>query len=144
MTSPISRRTKHTEGRAEAPRSPSPSYRATPLYIAAYKISYLSHSDMHTLFPIATLTHIHTLLPRERIIWALCFPIDIGFLGFPMAIYAVKSALLNVCYTGAYPGFSEGGGGLPRSAKEANNPNKRAIELKPRPCAHQGSMFRPY
>ena len=35
------------------------------------------------------------------------------------------------------------GGGGPRSAKEANNPNKRAAELKPRPCAHQGSMFRP-
>ena len=35
------------------------------------------------------------------------------------------------------------GGGVPRSAKEANNPNKRAAELKPRPCAHQGSMFRP-
>ena len=34
-------------------------------------------------------------------------------------------------------------GGGPRSAKEANNPNKRAAELKPRPCAHQGSMFRP-
>ena len=36
-----------------------------------------------------------------------------------------------------------GGGGVPRSAKEANNPNKRAAELKPRPCVHQGSMFRP-
>ena len=35
------------------------------------------------------------------------------------------------------------GGGVPRSAKEANNPNKRAAELKLRPCAHQGSMFRP-
>ena len=44
--------------------------------------------------------------------------------------------------TGAYPGFSEGGG--PRSAKQANQPNKRATELKPRTCAHQGSMFRPY
>ena len=40
-------------------------------------------------------------------------------------------------------GGAEGGGGVPRSAKEANNPNKRAAELKPRPCAHQGSMFRP-
>ena len=28
------------------------------------------------------------------------------------------------CTTGAYPGFSEGGG--PRSAKKANKPNKRA------------------
>ena len=52
-------------------------------------------------------------------------------------------------YTGAYPGFSEGGGGaergggVPRSAKEANKPNKRATGLKPRTCAHQGSMFRP-
>ena len=45
---------------------------------------------------------------------------------------------------GAYPGFSEGGGGLPRSAKEANKPKKRASELKPRTCAHQGSIFRPY
>ena len=58
---------------------------------------------------------------------------------------------------GAYAGFSdggggcreegrgcrEGGGGVPRSTKEANNPNKRATELKPRTCAHQGSMFRP-
>ena len=33
---------------------------------------------------------------------------------------------------------------MPRSAKEANKPKKRATELKPRPCAHQGSMFRPY
>ena len=50
--------------------------------------------------------------------------------------------------TGAYPGFSEGGGGArggggPRSAKEANKPNKRATGLKPLTCAHQGSMFRP-
>ena len=47
---------------------------------------------------------------------------------------------------GAYPGFSEGAG-VPRSAKEANTPNKRASELTPRTwivCAHQGSMFRPY
>ena len=44
---------------------------------------------------------------------------------------------------GAYPGFSERGGGA-RSAKEANKANKRATELKPRPCVHQGSMFRPY
>ena len=36
------------------------------------------------------------------------------------------------------------GGGVPRSPKEANKPNKRATELKPRTCAHQGSMFRPY
>ena len=43
---------------------------------------------------------------------------------------------------GAYPGFSERGG--PRSTKEANKPNKRATELKPRTCAHQGSIFRPY
>ena len=33
---------------------------------------------------------------------------------------------------------------MPRSAKKANKPNKRATELKPRTCAHQGSMFRPY
>ena len=49
--------------------------------------------------------------------------------------------------SGAYPEFSEregGGGGVPRSAKEANKPNKRATELKPGPCAHQGSIFRPY
>ena len=37
-----------------------------------------------------------------------------------------------------------GGGGMPRSAKQANKPNKRATELKPLTCAHQGSMFRPY
>ena len=36
------------------------------------------------------------------------------------------------------------GGGGARSAKEANKPNKRATGLKPRTCAHQGSMFRPY
>ena len=35
------------------------------------------------------------------------------------------------------------GGGVPRSAKQANKPNKRATELKPHPCTHQGSMFRP-
>ena len=53
-------------------------------------------------------------------------------------------------HAGAYAGFSEGGGavprggeGVPRSAKEAHNPNKRAAELKPRTCAHQESMFRP-
>ena len=39
-------------------------------------------------------------------------------------------------------GGCRGGGGA-RSAKEANNPNKRAAELTPRTCAHQGSMFRP-
>ena len=33
------------------------------------------------------------------------------------------------------------GGGGPRSPKEAKKPNKRATELKPRTCAHQGSMF---
>ena len=43
---------------------------------------------------------------------------------------------------GAYPGFSEGG--VPRSAKEANKPNKLATELKSHTCARQGSMFRPY
>ena len=37
-----------------------------------------------------------------------------------------------------------GGWRVPRSAKQVNKPNKRATELKPRPCAHQGSMFRPY
>ena len=36
--------------------------------------------------------------------------------------------------------FRRGGGA--RSAKQANKPNKRATELKPRTCAHQGSMFR--
>ena len=46
--------------------------------------------------------------------------------------------------SGAYPGFSEGGGGVPRSAKQANKPNKRTTGLKPGTCAHQGSMFRPY
>ena len=40
-------------------------------------------------------------------------------------------------------GGREEGGGVPRSAKEANKPNKRATGLKPRTCAHQGSMFRP-
>ena len=40
--------------------------------------------------------------------------------------------------------FGGGGVGVPRSAKQANKPNKHATELKPRPCAHQGSMFRPY
>ena len=50
-----------------------------------------------------------------------------------------KGLLLN---SGASPGFSEGG--VPRSAKQANKPNKRATELKPRTCAHQGSMLRPY
>ena len=40
-------------------------------------------------------------------------------------------------------GGPRGGGGGARSAKEANKPNKRATGLKPRTCAHQGSMFRP-
>ena len=35
------------------------------------------------------------------------------------------------------------GGGVPRSAKEANKPNKRATELKPRTCAHQGQCLGP-
>ena len=36
-------------------------------------------------------------------------------------------------------------GGGPKSAKQANKPNKRATELKPRTCALQGLMgFRPY
>ena len=39
-------------------------------------------------------------------------------------------------------GGAERGGG-PRSAKEANNPNKHATELKSCTCAHQGSIFRP-
>ena len=62
---------------------------------------------------------------------------------------------MDIGFSGAYPGFSEGvvprgggaerrGVGVPRSAKEANKPNKRAAELKPRTCAHQGSMCRPY
>ena len=34
--------------------------------------------------------------------------------------------------------------GVPRSAKQANKPNKRATELKPRTCTHQGSIFRLY
>ena len=33
----------------------------------------------------------------------------------------------TVYYSGAYPGFTEGGGA--RSAKQANKPNKRATEL---------------
>ena len=37
-------------------------------------------------------------------------------------------------------GERRGGGGGARSAKEANKPNKRATGLKPRTCAHQGSM----
>ena len=40
-------------------------------------------------------------------------------------------------------GGARGGGGRPRSAKQANKPNKRTTGLKPRTCAHQGSMFRP-
>ena len=40
--------------------------------------------------------------------------------------------------------FRRGGGGVPRSAKEANKPNKRSTELKPRTCTHHRSMFRPY
>ena len=58
-----------------------------------------------------------------------------------------KASQAKTSQAGAYPGFSEGAerrGGGPRSAKEANKPNKRATELKPRTCAHQGSMFRPY
>ena len=41
-------------------------------------------------------------------------------------------------------GGAERRGGVPRSPKEANKPNKCATELKPRTCTHQGSMFRPY
>ena len=33
--------------------------------------------------------------------------------------------------------------GVPRSAKEANKPNKRATGLKPRTCAHQGQCLGP-
>ena len=32
---------------------------------------------------------------------------------------------------------------MPRSAKQANKSNKRVTELKPRPCAHQGSSLDP-
>ena len=42
------------------------------------------------------------------------------------------------------PRIFGGGGGVPRYAKQTNKPNKRATELKPLTCAHQGSMFRPY
>ena len=57
----------------------------------------------------------------------------------------VTSTMAASMYRGVARIFGGGvpRGGVPRSAKEANNPNKRAAELKPRPCAHQGSMFRP-
>ena len=45
-------------------------------------------------------------------------------------------------FQGRTQDFRRGGGA--RSTKEANKPNMRATGLKPRPCAHQGSMFRPY
>ena len=35
------------------------------------------------------------------------------------------------------------GGGVPRSPKEANQPNKHATGLKPRTCAHQGQCLGP-
>ena len=50
---------------------------------------------------------------------------------------------INIGKQGRTQDFRRGGGG-PRSAKEANKPKKRATELKPRTCAHQGSIFRPY
>ena len=50
--------------------------------------------------------------------------------------------LLDDPFQGRTQDFRSGGGGA-RSAKEANKPKKRATELKPRTCAHQGSMFRP-
>ena len=65
----------------------------------------------------------------------ICHPYDFIYL---------STGVNNLSVPGAYPGFSQGGGGVPRSAKEANTPNKRATELKPLTCAHQGSMFRPY
>ena len=40
-------------------------------------------------------------------------------------------------------GWAVGGGGGARSAKQANKPNKRATELKPRTCAHQGQCLGP-
>ena len=41
--------------------------------------------------------------------------------------------------------FRRGGGGVAEiRQRNYNKPNKRATELKPRTCAHQGSMFRPY
>ena len=49
---------------------------------------------------------------------------------------SLKSLTLGGPGPGAYPGFSERrGGGGPRSAKEANKPNKRATELRPRTYA---------
>ena len=50
----------------------------------------------------------------------------------------------NITHNRGVPMIFGGGGGVPRSAKEANKPKKRATELKPCTCAHQGSMFRPY
>ena len=60
-----------------------------------------------------------------------------------MYVYVCMYVCMYVylCVSGAYPRFSEG---VPRSAKEANKPKKRTTDLKPRTCAHQGSMFRPY
>ena len=63
----------------------------------------------------------------------------------PYPLVAAAAAAAAIPYTGAYPGCSEGGGGAERRrGGRANKPNKRATELKPRTCAHQGSMFRPY
>ena len=49
----------------------------------------------------------------------------------------------HLLYQGRTQDFRRGGW-VPRSAKQANNPNKRATDLTPRPGTHQGSMFRPY
>ena len=70
-------------------------------------------------------------LPRARAIW---LP--------PVVHQRVINQLLAIGRQGRTQDFRRGG--VPRSAKEANKPNKRATELKPRTCAHQGSMFRPY
>ena len=65
----------------------------------------------------------------------------------PQPAFVDTSWRAGTLYRGVARIFGGGGGGVPRvgprSAKEANNPNKRAAQLKPRPCAHQGSMFRP-
>ena len=62
---------------------------------------------------------------------------------FSCVVFTTQGRSQDFRRGGGGGGAEGGGGGVPRSAKEANNPNKRAAELKPRPCAHQGSMFRP-
>ena len=81
---------------------------------------------------------VFTLQGRYDVSFFVCLTATGGRSGRPFCLlYYNQHVFLTAVGSRGVPRiFGEGGG--PRSAKEANKPNKRATELKPRTCAHHG------